>query len=288
MDRARAAAGFTGTFDAFVAFLRTDPRFYFGTAADLLAAYRDIAKRADPELARLFGRLPRTPYGVQPVPDAVAPSQTTAYYDAGLSGCRPARCHVRQHLQAGRQAEVGDGSPDAPRSSAGPPPPDLARAGAGGAARVPEAFELHGVRRRMGSVRRVARPGDGLLCRSVLASSASSPTRCGAPCAWSWIRAFTPWAGPASRPSSSSRPTRPRPNRTSSSRWTGTSCGPGRRSAIRWGRSGSRNSAAPPRRAWGRASRSAGFTTCCSARGRCRSMYLERRAGSWLEQTAAE
>src|SRR4029079_8358745 len=57
----------------------------------LLTAYRDIAKRADPELAHLFGRLPQTPYGVQPVPDAVAPSQTTAYYDPGsLTTGRPA------------------------------------------------------------------------------------------------------------------------------------------------------------------------------------------------------
>jgi len=83
MDAVIAASGFTGSFQEFVAFLRSDPRFYFTDAGALLAAYRDIAKRADPELARLFGRLPQTPYGVKPVPDAVAPSQTTAYYDSG-------------------------------------------------------------------------------------------------------------------------------------------------------------------------------------------------------------
>ncbi len=83
MDRVMAASGFKGSFQAFVEFLRTDPRFYFTDAASLLTAYRDIAKRADPELAALFGVLPRTPYGVKPVPDAIAPSQTTAYYDPG-------------------------------------------------------------------------------------------------------------------------------------------------------------------------------------------------------------
>jgi len=83
MDRVMAATGFKGSFQAFVEFLRTDPRFYFTDAASLLTAYRDIAKRADPGLAPLFGVLPRTPYGVKPVPDAIAPSQTTAYYDPG-------------------------------------------------------------------------------------------------------------------------------------------------------------------------------------------------------------
>jgi uncharacterized protein (DUF885 family) len=64
-------------------FLRTDPRFFFERAQDLLVAYRDIAKRADPELARLFGRLPRLPYGVRPVPSYAEKSQTTAYYEPG-------------------------------------------------------------------------------------------------------------------------------------------------------------------------------------------------------------
>ena len=82
---------FTGTFADFTTFLRTSPQFYFKDAPSLLTAYRDITKRADPELAHLFGRLPQTPYGVVPVPDAIAPSQTTAYYQPGsLAAGRPA------------------------------------------------------------------------------------------------------------------------------------------------------------------------------------------------------
>jgi uncharacterized protein (DUF885 family) len=83
MDKVIAAAGFAGSYEDFVRFLRTDPQFYFTDAAALVAAYREIAKRADPELAPLFGRLPQSPYGVKVVPEAAAPSQTTAYYEPG-------------------------------------------------------------------------------------------------------------------------------------------------------------------------------------------------------------
>jgi uncharacterized protein (DUF885 family) len=83
MDQVMARAAFKGSFDDFKRFLRTSPQFFFKDAGALVTAYRDVAKRADPALARLFGTLPRTPYGVLPVPDAIAPSQTTAYYEPG-------------------------------------------------------------------------------------------------------------------------------------------------------------------------------------------------------------
>jgi len=83
METVIAQAGYANRFDDFVRFLRTDRRFYYTDANALVSGYRDVAKRADPELAKLFGRLPATPYGVIRVPDAVAPSQTTAYYEPG-------------------------------------------------------------------------------------------------------------------------------------------------------------------------------------------------------------
>src|SRR6266571_3646444 len=75
--------GFKGSFPDFSKFLRTDPRFYYSDADSLVRAYRDIAKRADPELARLFGKLPRLPYGVKVIPAYAEKSQTTAYYEPG-------------------------------------------------------------------------------------------------------------------------------------------------------------------------------------------------------------
>jgi uncharacterized protein (DUF885 family) len=90
MELIKEQTGFHGTLEEFFTFLRTDPRFYYSTRDELLLAYRDIAKRIDPELTRLFGRLPRLPYGVTPVPAYAEKTQTTAYYNAGSpEGNRP-------------------------------------------------------------------------------------------------------------------------------------------------------------------------------------------------------
>jgi len=72
--------GFEGSFADFLQFLRTDKQFYFEDPEDLLTAYLAASKRIDPELVKLFGRLPRTPYGVRPIPSISAPDTTTAYY----------------------------------------------------------------------------------------------------------------------------------------------------------------------------------------------------------------
>ena len=83
MDKVIASTGFQGSFHDFAEFLRTDRRFYYDKTEDLVNGYRIIAKKADPQLAHLFGKLPRLPYGVTPIPDFKAPSQTTAYYESG-------------------------------------------------------------------------------------------------------------------------------------------------------------------------------------------------------------
>lgn len=80
MDKVIEEVGFEGDFQAFLEFLRTDPQFYFDNQDDLYREYLAISKRLDPELVKLFGKLPRMPYGVRPIPDAIAPDTTTAYY----------------------------------------------------------------------------------------------------------------------------------------------------------------------------------------------------------------
>ncbi|MCA1797883.1 MAG: DUF885 domain-containing protein [Xanthomonadaceae bacterium] len=74
------AVGFERGFDAFLDHLRTDPQFYFDDGDELLTAYRAMSKRIDPLMVQLFGRLPRMPYGVRPIPMDIAPDTTTAYY----------------------------------------------------------------------------------------------------------------------------------------------------------------------------------------------------------------
>jgi len=70
-------------FKEFVQYLRTEPRFYHADAEALLRGYRDICKRIDYALPRLFKTLPRLTYGVQPIPDYMAADQTTAYFHPG-------------------------------------------------------------------------------------------------------------------------------------------------------------------------------------------------------------
>src|SRR5205085_2121257 len=83
MEKLKDEIGFKGTLPEFFTFLRTDPQFFYTDGQALLQGYRDVAKRIDPALMKLFGKLPRTPYGVNTVPAYSEKTQTTAYYNAG-------------------------------------------------------------------------------------------------------------------------------------------------------------------------------------------------------------
>lgn len=83
MDSVMKSIGYKGTFAEFTNFLRTNPKFFYTDSADLVRAYRNIVKGIDPELIKLFGHLPRLPYGVTTIPSYSAKSATTAYYQPG-------------------------------------------------------------------------------------------------------------------------------------------------------------------------------------------------------------
>lgn len=95
MEAVIKEVGFEGDIAAFNAFLRSDPQFYYDSPEALLEGYLAVSKRLDPELVKLFGKLPRMPYGVRPIPDEIAPDTTTAYYmPPAADGSRPGWYYV--------------------------------------------------------------------------------------------------------------------------------------------------------------------------------------------------
>lgn len=86
MDELIKQTGFSGSFADFTHFLRTDPQFYASTPRELLKEASYIAKRIDYRLPEFFGKLPRMPYGVVPVPAEIAPNYTTASYNSAAIG----------------------------------------------------------------------------------------------------------------------------------------------------------------------------------------------------------
>lgn len=80
METCMRKTGFTGSWEAFIRQLRTDPRHYAKTPEELLQYTAWICKRIDGALPQLFARLPRTPYGIREIPAFVAPQTTSAYY----------------------------------------------------------------------------------------------------------------------------------------------------------------------------------------------------------------
>lgn len=83
MDSIRQEVGFAGDHAAFVEFLREDPRFTVNTEDAYLQLVSHASKLMDGNLPRLFKNLPRTPYGIRPMPAHVAPRQSAGYYDRG-------------------------------------------------------------------------------------------------------------------------------------------------------------------------------------------------------------
>jgi len=132
MDAIIAEVDFGGSFAEFLEHLRTDPKFYPDDAERYIARASALAKRIDGELPKYFSYLPRNPYGIKPVPDAIAPKTTTGYYSPGAQdGTRAGTYYLNtynlksrplyelaaltlhegvpgHHLQIAIQSELGD------------------------------------------------------------------------------------------------------------------------------------------------------------------------------------
>jgi len=83
MDTLVASTGFKGDRAAYIAMLRTDPKYYATTPHQLMAEAALVAKTVDGWMPKLFGHLPRLPYTVREIPAATADGTTTAYYNEG-------------------------------------------------------------------------------------------------------------------------------------------------------------------------------------------------------------
>ncbi len=152
MEKTLEGINFLGTLDQFLSFIRNDPRFYYKTPEELLAAYEKTARGIEPQLPKLFGRLPKAGFGIRAIPAASAPTTTTAYYQPpSLDGSRPGNYYVNLYKPE-ITPDLGDRGADRARVRAGSSPADRAVVRAHGAAGIPPQCELHGVRRRLGAV----------------------------------------------------------------------------------------------------------------------------------------
>ena len=98
MEKAKEQAGFKGSMPEFFQFLRTDGRFYTRSAEELLEYTRAQAKAVDPLLIKLFRTFPRLPYGVDPVPQELAPGMPAAYASQGApDGSRPGYFYINTY-----------------------------------------------------------------------------------------------------------------------------------------------------------------------------------------------
>ncbi len=83
MEKVFKQVGFKGSYQDFLHYLRTNPRFFYKNPAHLLEAYRAAAMRVNPLLVKYFPVwiLPRVPYGVRAIPASLAPDTYPAYSD---------------------------------------------------------------------------------------------------------------------------------------------------------------------------------------------------------------
>ena len=103
MEKTLEGINFLGNLDQFLVFLRTDDRFYYKTPEELMAAYEKTARAIEPQLPKLFGKLPKTPFGIRAIPAASAPTTTTAYYQPpSLDGSRPGNFYVNLYKPESR------------------------------------------------------------------------------------------------------------------------------------------------------------------------------------------
>ena len=83
MEKIIEEVKFEGSFSEFQDFLRTSPQFYAQSPEEILSKAAWITKQMEGKLPKYFGKLPRMPLTVKPVPAAIAPNYTSGRYSEG-------------------------------------------------------------------------------------------------------------------------------------------------------------------------------------------------------------
>jgi len=98
-----------GTLAQFKHFLATDPRFFVKTPEQFGERLRMFAQRSYAAAPQYFLHLPKTPFGVEPLPKALAGSQTFGYYDQATAG-RPKGLYLYNAWHPERTSALGAGA----------------------------------------------------------------------------------------------------------------------------------------------------------------------------------
>jgi uncharacterized protein (DUF885 family) len=88
MEKIAAETGFHGSLNDFERKLQSSPEFLFRSKEEMLVYCRNAAMIAEPELPRLFKRLPRMPFGVKAIPEDREASTASHYNGPATDGSR--------------------------------------------------------------------------------------------------------------------------------------------------------------------------------------------------------
>jgi uncharacterized protein (DUF885 family) len=95
MERIKDSVGFKGELAAFFEYMKTDKRFMpFKTPEDVLNAFRAIQQRIEPNLQKMFGRTPKTPFEIRQTEAFRAASAAAEYQQGTPDGKRPGIFYV--------------------------------------------------------------------------------------------------------------------------------------------------------------------------------------------------
>jgi uncharacterized protein (DUF885 family) len=95
MVKVKDQVGFKGTLEQFFTYLRTNPKFTpYQTPEEVLNAFRAIQTRIEPNLAKMFGRTPKTPFEIRQTEAFRAASASAEYNQGSPDGSRPGIFYV--------------------------------------------------------------------------------------------------------------------------------------------------------------------------------------------------